>query len=85
MKALRFFCEMKNDEINQIVFIPFEDARDTFDEPDVRFAVSGICVSNALKKLYSYSHSDPDQWSQYIYESKHNEKCKRMNGENKQW
>lgn len=61
IKSVSFLREMKNDENNQSVSIPFEDARDMFDELDVRFAVSGMCVSNALKKLYSYFHSDPDQ------------------------
>lgn len=33
--------------------LPTEDARDVFDEPAGLLAVSGMCLSRALKKLYS--------------------------------
>lgn len=34
-------------------YIPFDDDLDIFEEPDGLLAVSGMCVNNALKKLYS--------------------------------
>lgn len=34
-------------------YIPFDDDLDIFEEPDGLLAVSGMCVSNALKKLYN--------------------------------
>lgn len=37
-----------------LVYAPFDDDLDVFDEPVGLFAESGMCVSSALKKLYSY-------------------------------
>lgn len=34
-------------------YAPFDDDLDVVEEPDGLFTESGMCVNNALKKLYS--------------------------------
>lgn len=46
--STHFYCTAPN-----YVYIPFDDDLDIFEEPDGLLAVSGMCVNNALKKLYS--------------------------------
>lgn len=53
-------------------YIPFDDDLDIFEEPDGLLAVSGMCVNNALKKLYSCVRAHRVHYGWIVYDPNKN-------------
>lgn len=58
---------------------PTDDARDVFDDPAGLFAASGICLSRALKKLYSCQAKGKRDRKRYQMTSAHKKHKKSIN------